>query len=298
MVLDNLSTGSSSTPKQVKLITANAADGPAVRRTIAEFGVDCIAHVAALSDIAKSKNDPLVYYRNNMACSLEVIEAAVQSGVKHIIFASSAAVYGSPNSLPVTEESATLPLSAYGHSKLMTETMLHDAWSAFGLAYVILRQFNVVGADPQLRTGPSVKSHMNLVRAAVRAALGVRSSVEIYGTTYPTADGTCVRDFVHVADVANAYVLSLKYLRQGGAPVTLNCSSGRGVSVLDVVSSVKQISGKEFPVDLKPERPGDAPIVIGACSLASEVIAWNPYRSDFSNIVSHQLAWESSRLDR
>ena len=192
----------------------------------------------------------------------------------------------------------TVPISPYGSSKLMTEIMLRDAASAYGLHYAILRYFNVAGADPKLRTGQSTRGATHLIKVAVETALGVRPKIEVYGTDYPTPDGTCIRDYIHVSDLIGAHCDALAYLRSGGASVTLNCGYGRGFSVVEVIDTVKRVSGADFPVAFAARRPGDPARIVAACDEARSVIGFRPQLDDLSTIVNHALAWERKLRER
>src|SRR4029077_1149084 len=210
---------------------------------IAEHGIDTVIHFAASIVVPDSVRDPLAYYRNNTVNSRALIETAVAGGVRYFIFSSTAAVYGNPARVPVREDDPTVPTSPYGSSKLMTEIMLRDAGTAHGLRYMILRYFNVAGADPRGRSGQSTKGATHLVKVAVETALGLRPRIEVFGTDYPTPDGTCIRDYIHVWDLVRAHSDALAYLRAGGDPLTLNCGYGCGFSVLEVIDTVKRMSG-------------------------------------------------------
>jgi UDP-glucose 4-epimerase len=216
----------------------------------------------------------------------------VSGGVRHFIFSSTAAVYGDPTEIPVKEEAPTLPISPYGSSKLMTEVMLRDAGRAHGLAHVILRYFNVAGADPKTRAGQSTKAATQLIKVAVEAALGQRTKVEVFGTDYPTPDGTCIRDYIHVTDLCRAHLDALRYLRSGGRPLTLNCGYGRGFSVLEVLDTVKRVSGVAFPVVNGPRRPGDPAQIVAESQLSRQTLGWEPRFDDLPTIIAHALTWE------
>jgi UDP-glucose 4-epimerase len=218
--------------------------------------------------------------------------------VKHFIFSSTAAVYGNAERVPVTEDDAPAPMSPYGSSKLMTEIMLRDASVAHGLGHVILRYFNVAGADPELRTGQSTKGATHLIKVAVETALGRRPKMDVFGTDYPTADGTCIRDYIHVSDLAQAHLDALQYLRGGGASVTANCGYGRGYSVREVIDSVKRVSGVDFRVDFAPRRAGDPAQIVASSDRARAAFGWQPRLDDLSTIVRHALGWERKLMLR
>jgi UDP-glucose 4-epimerase len=242
--------------------------------------------------VPDSVRDPLGYYRNNTVNSRALIEAAVKAGVRYFIFSSTAAVYGNPQRVPVREDDPTVPTSPYGSSKLMSEIMLRDAGIAHGLRHVILRYFNVASADPLGRTGQSTKAATHLIKVAVEAALGRRPKIDVFGADYPTPDGTCIRDYIHVCDLVAAHSDALAYLRAGGASVTLNCGYGRGFSVLDVIDTVKRVSGVDFKVEPAPRRAGDPTQIVAACELIRSTLGWQPRFDDLQTIVAHALAWE------
>ena len=293
VVLDNLTTGFDWAVAQgAKLVVGDIADQALVDKLIAEHGVEAIIHFAGSIVVPESVSDPLGYYKNNTVNSRALIECAVKGGVKHFIFSSTAAVYGNPEKVPVGEDDPIRPVSPYGSSKLMTEIMLQDAAFAHGLSYGILRYFNVAGADPQGRTGQSTKGATHLIKVAVETALGRRARMDVFGTDYPTPDGTCLRDYIHVTDLTQAHSDMLRYLRAGGASVTVNCGYGRGFSVLDVIGTVKKVSGVDFKVDLSERRPGDPAQIIAASDKIRSLIGWQPQYDDLSVIVGHALAWE------
>ena len=293
VVLDNLSTGSrAALPAAATLVVGDIGDEAAVSRLLNEHGVEAIVHFAGSIIVPESVADPLKYYFNNTAHSRTLIAAAVAAGVKHFIFSSTAAVYGDPAELPVTETTPTAPLSPYGRSKLMTEMMLADVAAAHGLRYAALRYFNVAGADPAQRTGQSTPAATHLIKVAVQAALGRRAGMEVFGTDYPTPDGTCVRDYIHVSDLARAHADVLGHLERGGDCVILNCGYGHGFSVLEVIETVKRVSGVDFPVKFSPRRPGDPAQIVAASVKVREVLGWQPQYDDLATIVAHALAWE------
>ena len=267
-------------------------DQPRVAALIAEHRVDAAIHFAASIVVPDSVRDPLGYYRNNTANSRALIETVVKGGVRHFIFSSTAAVYGNPERVPVREDDPTAPTSPYGSSKLMTEIMLRDAGVAHGLGYVILRYFNVAGADPLGRTGQSTTGATHLIKVAVETALGLRPKMDVFGTDYPTSDGTCLRDYIHVSDLVAAHSDALAYLRGGGSSATFNCGYGRGFSVLDVIETVKRVSSVDFKVELAGRRAGDPTHIVAASDRARAALKWQPRFDDLQTIVTHALAWE------
>ena len=299
VVLDNLSTGFDWAVAQgTPLVIGDTGDQTLVARLIAEHRIETIIHFAASVVVPDSVRNPLGYYRNNTMNSRALIETAVKGGVRHFIFSSTAAVYGNPERVPVCESDATVPASPYGSSKLMTEIMLRDATLAHGLRHVILRYFNVAGADPLGRVGQSTKGATHLIKVVVEAALGLRPKVEVFGTDYPTPDGTCIRDYIHVCDLVRAHSEALAYLRAGGDPVTLNCGYGRGFSVLEVIDTVKRASGADFKVELAGRRLGDPACVVAGSDRVRAVLKWQPHFDDLESIVGHALAWERKLLTR
>src|ERR1019366_106802 len=244
VVLDNLSTGFPwAVAEGVPLIVGDTGDQSLVTRLIRQHGIDAIIHFAASIVVPDSVRDPLGYYRNNTVNSRALIECAVNNGVRHFVFSSTAAVYGNPAEPLVKEDAPTQPISPYGWSKLMSEIMLRDAGRAHGLGHVVLRYFNVAGADPDCRAGQSSKAATHLIKVAGETALGLRPKLEVYGNDYPTPDGSCIRDYIHVSDLARAHSDALRHLRSGSPSLTLNCGYGHGYSVLEVVETVKRISG-------------------------------------------------------
>jgi UDP-glucose 4-epimerase len=299
VVIDNLSTGNDwAVAPGVPLVVGDSGDQELVARIIRQHGVDAIIHFAASVVVPDSVRDPLSYYNNNTVNSRALIECAVQNGVRHFIFSSTAAVYGNPAEIPVSENAPTQPISPYGWSKLMSEIMLRDAGRAHGLGHVILRYFNVAGADPRCRTGQSTKQATHLIKVAVEAALGLRGKLDVFGDDYPTPDGSCVRDYIHVSDLARAHSDALRYLRGGAPALTLNCGYGHGFSVFDVVDTVKRVSGVDFKVEIAPRREGDPAQIVADSTRARETLRWQPRFDDLSTIVTHALAWERELMKR
>jgi UDP-glucose 4-epimerase len=298
-VLDNLSTGFDwAVAGSVPLILGETGDQDLVATIIKQHGVEAIIHFAASIVVPESVSDPLGYYKNNTVNSRALIECAVKGGVKHFIFSSTAAVYGNPARVPVTEDDTLMPMSPYGSSKLMSEIMLRDAGIAHGLAHVILRYFNVAGADPEGRTGQSTKGATHLIKVAVETALKKRAKMDVFGTDYPTPDGTCVRDYIHVSDLVRAHLDALRYLRAGGASITANCGYGRGYSVREVIDAVKRASDTDVRVDLSPRRPGDPAQIVASSERARSALGWRPQYDDLAVIVADALAWERKLMLR
>jgi UDP-glucose 4-epimerase len=293
VVLDNLSTGFDwAVPPQAKLVVGDMGDQELLARTIGEHGIEAIAHFAAKIVVPESVSDPLGYYLNNTAKARNLIETAIRSGVKNFIFSSTAAVYGETSSEPVSEDTPKNPVSPYGRSKLMTEWILEDASRAHDLRYVALRYFNVAGADPAGRIGQSTPAATHLIKVAAQTALGQRPALQVFGTDYPTRDGSCLRDYIQVSDLANAHLSALDHLRRGGGSLTLNCGYGRGYSVLEVVDVMKRVSGVDFPVKLSPRRPGDPAAIVAKADRIRAELGWVPQHDDLDGIVAQALAWE------
>jgi UDP-glucose 4-epimerase len=299
IVIDNLSTGFEwALPKGVPLVIGNVGDQSLLQPLFSEHEVETIIHFAASTVVSESVAKPLEYYRNNTVNSRSLIELAINGRVRNFIFSSTCAVYGSSPSVIVREDCQPAPMSPYASSKLMSEIMLRDASAVSGLKHIILRYFNVAGADPLGRTGQSTKNATTLIKAAVEAAVGRRPKMEIYGTDYNTADGTAVRDYIHVSDLVAAHFDALRYLRGGGSSMTLNCGYARGHSVLDVIETVKRISGVDFAVTLRGRRAGDLPAIVADAGLIRSVLGWRPQFDDLDTIVRHALAWERRSAQR
>ncbi len=293
VVLDNLSTGFRFLiPSTVPFVVGSTGDRALVTKTIHQYGVTAIIHFAASIVVPESVADPLAYYRNNTMNTCALLESAVEAGIKQFIFSSTAAVYGNPDRVPVREDAPTSPISPYGSSKLMSEIMLRDTGRAYGLRFVVLRYFNVAGADPKQRTGQSTPLATHLIKVACEAALGKRPKIDVFGNDYPTPDGTCIRDYIHVSDLARAHSAALAYLRRGGESATFNCGYGRGASVLEVINSVKRVSRRDFPVEIAGRRAGDPASLVADVSRIRSTLDWRPQFEDLDTIVSHALAWE------
>ena len=293
VVLDNLSTGFRYLfPASVPFINGSTGDRELVARTIEQYGVTAIIHFAASIVVPDSLRDPLGYYQNNTMNTCALLDTAIEAGVRQVIFSSTAAVYGNAEVPSLREDAPTAPISPYGTSKLMSEIMLHDAGRAHGLRFVILRYFNVAGADPRGRTGQSSPNATHLIKVACEAAIGKRPKMSVFGTDYPTPDGTCIRDYIHVSDLARAHSAALGHLRRGGASMTFNCGYGRGSSVFEVVDAVRRISGRDFPVEIEGRRPGDPAALVANVERIRSALPWRSQFQDLDTIVAHALAWE------
>jgi UDP-glucose 4-epimerase len=298
IVLDNLSTGfRRAVPANAKFIAGDAGDRDLLLRLFLTHRIDAVIHFAGSIVVPESIVDPLRYYGNNTCVSRTLIAASVEAKIPHFIFSSTAAVYGMPEKNPVAEDARLSPISPYGTSKLMTELMLRDTAAAHDLRSVALRYFNVAGADPQGRSGQSTARATHLVKVACETALGERPCLEVFGTDYPTPDGTCIRDYIHVSDLARAHLDALRYLRGGGKSEVLNCGYGTGFSVLEVIASVKRMSQSDFPVRLGPRRPGDPAALVAQSDRIGEVFGWKPELNSLDTIVGHALAWEKQLIE-
>jgi UDP-glucose 4-epimerase len=299
VVLDNLTTGFEwMVPPSAHFIQGDCGDEALVAGIIKHHGVEAIAHFAGSIVVPDSITDPLGYYLNNTVKSRSLISAAVTNGVKQFLFSSTAAVYGNATEVPIMESTALDPVSPYGTSKLMTELMLRDVAAAHPFNYVVLRYFNVAGADPFGRSGQSSRRATHLIKVATQAALHERSHIDIYGTDYPTPDGTCLRDYIHVSDLADAHLLALDYLRDNGGSLALNCGYGKGYSVLEVIEAVKKVSGVDFETRLAPRRAGDPSTLIAGATKIRDLLGWVPKHDDLERIIAHALAWERNLQHR
>lgn len=292
IVLDDLSTGFEASILYGKFVQGNTGDQELVSNIMREYNVDTVIHFAAHTIVPESVSDPLKYYGNNTCCSRNLLECAVKNKVKNFIFSSTAAVYGMPENTQVTEETPLAPINPYGLSKLMTEWMLRDTAAASDLNYVALRYFNVAGSDPQCRIGQSTKNATLLIKVACETALGKRPSISIFGTDYPTHDGTGIRDYIHVEDLADAHLKALDYLRQGGESTVLNCGYGHGYSVREVLDCTQKVHGKPFKIIEEPRRPGDSPELIANADKIRKILNWQPRYDDLEKIVETSLNWE------
>jgi UDP-glucose 4-epimerase len=300
VVVDNLCTGFRwAVAEEVPFYAGDIADTELVANIIREQSIDAIMHFAGSIIVPESVENPLKYYRNNTANSRSLIESAVSAGVKHFIFSSTAATYGIPDASPVREDMPTLPINPYGMSKLMTEYMLRDVAAAHDFNYCALRYFNVAGADPQARSGQSTAGATHLIKVAVEAALGKRDSVAVFGTDYATEDGTGVRDYIHVSDLAAAHVIALEALVAGPAKsYTLNCGYGHGYSVMQVLDAVDRVTNQKLLRNIEGRRAGDPDELISDNREIKSRFGWQPRYDDLDTIVTHALQWERALSER
>jgi UDP-glucose 4-epimerase len=295
-ILDNLSTGFRSAVLHGEFIQGDTTDARLVSGLLRSRKIDSVLHFAAHIVVPESVADPLKYYRNNTGGTLTLLQCCVEAGVRNFIFSSTAAVYGIPPDGTASEETPTAPINPYGCSKLMSEWMLRDTAAAHPIRYVALRYFNVAGADPGGRIGQSTPEATHLIKVACQHVVGRRDQVSIFGTDYGTPDGTCVRDYIHVEDLAAAHLQALAYLRNGGASTTLNCGYGHGFSVREVLDEVARVSGKRLKIIESPRRAGDPPCLVAKADRIREVLSWVPRHRDLAGIVSSALAWEQRLL--
>jgi UDP-glucose 4-epimerase len=299
VVFDNLSTGfADALIHNEELIVGDLADTSALEQAFQRFGFKSVLHFAASIVAPESVGNPLKYYSNNTRNTLNLLQACVRNGVNRFIFSSTAAVYGMPDSGVAHEESATVPINPYGASKLMSEWMLRDTASAHALKYVALRYFNVAGADPQARIGQRTPEATHLIKVCCQAALGMRSSVSIFGTDYATPDGTGIRDYIHIEDLASAHLAALRHLQSGGVSTTLNVGYGRGSSVREVIDYVHKVSGVGFPVTEAPPRPGDPAMLVAKADMIRRVLDWTPRYDNLRTIVEDAWRWEQELARR
>lgn len=294
VVLDDLSTGRRDlVPGDIPFVQG---DGALVRRVLAEHGCRAVMHFAGSIIVSESTREPLRYYRNNVAASQALIEACVEAGVESFVFSSSAAVYGMPERCPVNESAPTRPINPYGRTKLVTEWALQDASRVHDLRVAALRYFNVAGADPRGRSGECQPVASHLVKIAAEVAVGARDGMSLYGDDYDTPDGTCVRDYIHVSDLADAHLAALRHLETGGESVTLNCGYGHGYSVRQVLDKIGEVLGRALPLSVAPRRPGDPPLLVADARRIRETLGWASKHDDLGKIVASAIAWEKKLL--
>ncbi len=297
VVLDDLSTGFRQAVLDTPLVVGKVGDRDLVMEILRAHGVDTVLHFAAHTIVPESVTHPLKYYGNNTCSTRNLLECCVETGVRHFVFSSTAAVYGIPEDTEASETSPTAPINAYGTSKLMSEWMLRDVAASSPLRYVALRYFNVAGSDTGGRIGQATRKATLLIKVACEAAVGKRPHVSIYGTDFPTPDGTGVRDYIHVEDLATAHLDALVYLRKGGAPQVLNVGYGRGYSVREVLKSVERVAGHSLTIREEPRRPGDPPVLVARADRVRTELGWRPRLDDLDTIVKTSLQWEQ-RLAR
>jgi len=292
ITLDNLCTGFEAAVTSGELVIGDTGDAALLDRIFDDHAIDTVMHFAAHTIVPESVADPLKYYGNNTANSRTLLERSHAHGVKHVVFSSTAAVYGIPPDGKASEGTATRPINPYGSSKLMTEWMLRDLAHASGPSYVALRYFNVAGCEPSGTIGQSTPRATLLVKVACEAAVGLRPGISVFGTDYPTPDGTGLRDYIHVEDLATAHLDALEYLRNGGKSTTLNCGYGHGYSVREVLAAVERVNGAALNITEEPRRDGDPPVLIAEAKKIQKVLGWQPRFDDLDTIVRTSLEWE------
>ena len=296
VVLDDLSRGFRQSVLDTPLVVGDMADRALVTRLLREHAVDTVMHFAAFTIVPESVRDPLKYYANNVCGTRNLLQCCAESGVRHFVFSSSAAVYGTPASDLAAEDSATAPINSYGTSKLISEWMLRDLAFASDLRYVALRYFNVAGSDMGGRIGQATPGATLLIKVASEATVGKRPHVSIFGTDYPTPDGTGIRDYIHVQDLAAAHLAALDHLRHDGASAVLNCGYGHGYSVRQVLDSVQRVSGRSLTIREEPRRPGDPAVLVAKAERIRALLGWSPTLDDLDTIVRSSLDWEAKLL--
>lgn len=299
VVFDNLSTGFRwSVPDGVPLVVGDVGDYELVLQTLKSHAIDAIVHFAAKLVVPESVSDPLGYYLNNTVKSRSLLAAAVAAGVKTFVFSSTAAVYGNASDKPLGEDAPLAPLSPYGSSKQLTEVMLRDVAAAHDMRFVVLRYFNVAGADPAMRHGQCTANATHLIKVAVQTALGMRPYMEVYGTDYQTPDGTCIRDYIHVSDLISAHMQALNHLKNSGESLVVNCGYGHGYSVSEVIDTVRKVSGRPLEARLAPRRAGDPAAIVADSTRIRSHLDWSPQFDDLATIVEHSLRWETMLRER
>jgi UDP-glucose-4-epimerase GalE len=298
VVYDNLSTGHRWAVKWGPLVEADLSDQASLKHALREYKVTAAIHFAAHACVGESVREPRRYFENNVANTLHLVHALLDEGVNHIVFSSSCSVYGEPQSFPISESHSKLPVNPYGESKLFIERVLDWYGLAYGLRWAALRYFNAAGADPDGDLGEVHDPETHLVPRLIEAALGRLETVEIFGADYPTDDGTAVRDYVHVLDLAEAHVATLRYLLSGGESFSANLGTGRGASVREVIGSVERVSGTTINTKLAPRRPGDPPVLIADPAKAGRLLGWRPRLSSLDSIVSSAWGWHGRNLGK
>ncbi|WNZ26632.1 UDP-glucose 4-epimerase GalE [Leptolyngbya sp. NK1-12] len=297
MVLDNLVYGHRDLlePLQVKLIEGDMDDRPLLDWLFTAHKITAVMHFAAYAYVGESVTDPAKYYRNNVVATLTLLEAMLAADIKTFVFSSTCATYGVPQIVPIPEDHPQSPINPYGMTKLMVERILADFDHAYGLKSVCFRYFNAAGADPEARLGEDHDPETHLIPLVLQTALGKRESIAIFGTDYPTEDGTCIRDYIHVTDLATAHVLGLEYLLEGGNSDAFNLGNGSGFSVKQVIEAARQVTGREIKAVELERRPGDPPALIGSSTKARDVLGWHPQYADLHEIIRHAWNWHQKR---
>lgn len=295
VIYDNLIYGHRESVKWGVLELGDLSDEKRLEEVFTKYTIDSVIHFAAYAYVGESVEKPSKYYNNNVCNTIKLLDKMSEHGVKNIVFSSTCATYGEPKQMPITEDMPQCPINAYGATKLMVERILSDYHNAYGLKYCCLRYFNAAGADPEGEIGESHDPETHLIPLILDAAGGQRKSISIFGTDYPTQDGTCVRDYIHVTDLADAHIRALNYLKDGGESDCFNLGNGKGESVKHVIETVKKVTGVDFTVEEKERRAGDPPVLIGCAKKAEAVLGWKPKYGDIETIVEHAWKWHESR---
>jgi UDP-glucose 4-epimerase len=298
VILDNLVYGHRDLVEkvlQVELVVGDISDRALLDRLFATHNIAAVMHFSAYAYVGESVADPAKYYRNNVVATLTLLEAMMAASIEKLVFSSTCATYGVPTTVPIPEDHPQHPINPYGMSKFMVERMLADFNAAYGLKSVCFRYFNAAGADPTGLLGEDHDPEPHLIPLVLLTALGQRESISIFGTDYPTSDGTCIRDYVHVADLANAHILGLQYLLQGGETKVFNLGNGNGFSVKQVIETAEAITNREIKVKVEPRRTGDPPILVGSSDRARKILGWQPQYPDISDMISHAWKWHLQR---
>ncbi len=298
LVYDNLSTGHEWAVLSGHLVKGDLSDRQLLRDTLKEYAPDAAVHFAASIQVEESVREPLKYYRNNVVNSINLLEVLTELKVRYFIYSSTAATYGAPRTSPVDESTPLAPINPYGMTKVMVEAVLRDIAAKGDLSYIALRYFNVAGADRQARIGQAYREATHLITRALKTARGEQEKLLVFGTDYPTADGTCVRDYIHVEDLAAAHLLALMYLREKGVSDVMNCGYGHGFSVLDVIRTAKAVTKVDFPVEFAGRRPGDPPELVADSSKLKRLTGWSPLCDDLGFIIETAWEWENKRAAR
>jgi UDP-glucose 4-epimerase len=298
IVLDNLVYGHQDLVDEVlkvKLIVGSTCDRPLLREVFANHQIDAVMHFAAYAYVGESVTQPAKYYENNVVGTLTLLEAMLEADVKTFVFSSTCATYGVPDSVPITEDQSQNPINPYGATKLMVERILQDFSHAYDFRSVCLRYFNAAGADPEGNLGEDHNPETHLIPLVLQTALGQRDSVSVFGTDYDTPDGTCIRDYIHVLDIAQAHILALKYLLNDGATDVFNLGNASGFSVKEVIETARKITGREIKAEFGDRRPGDPPALVGSGAKAQKILGWQPAYSNLDDIISHAWQWHQKR---
>ncbi|MBP1747678.1 MAG: galE-2 [Deltaproteobacteria bacterium] len=298
LVYDNLSTGHEWAVLAGKLVRGDLNDRELLKDTLKNYQPDAVMHFAASIQVEESTREPLMYYRNNVINSLNLLEAVTELGIEYFIYSSTAATYGAPDTSPLDENTPLKPINPYGMSKVMVEKVLQDIAASRDLKYIALRYFNVAGADPDCEIGQAYSHATHLITRALKTARGEQDKLSVFGTDYPTRDGTCIRDYIHVADLASAHLLALMYVRQTGLSDIMNCGYGHGFSVLDVIDVARKVTGVDFLVELTDRRPGDPPELIADSSKLKRLTGWVPLHDNLSFIIETAWKWEQKLSGR